>query len=163
MILFWLYMFLDKCGNICYNNCTNTNSTVKGGGAVIEVDLHSRKPIYEQLVENITTLVMQGVLKADDQVPSVRQLAVELAVNPNTVQKAFTELERRGVLYSVAGKGRFVNGEQDGMRAAQTNKLTEELLLLLLKMKTFGVSRAQIDAAVSSVYDDGKAGNNDTN
>lgn len=130
---------------------------------MIEVDLHSRKPIYEQLVENVTTLVMQGVLKADDQVPSVRQLAVELAVNPNTVQKAFTELERRGVLYSVAGKGRFVNGELEGLRTSQNGKLIEELSILLLKMKTFGVSRGQIDAAVSSVYDDGKAGNNDTN
>lgn len=130
---------------------------------VIEVDLHSRKPIYEQLVENITTLVMRGVLKSDDQVPSVRQLAVELAVNPNTVQKAFTELERRGVLYSVAGKGRFVNGELDGLRAVQNEKLAEELTILLVKMKTFGVSRAQIEATVSSVYNDGKAENNDTN
>ena len=130
---------------------------------VIEVDLHSRKPIYEQLVENITTLVMRGVLKSDDQVPSVRQLAVELAVNPNTVQKAFTELERRGVLYSVAGKGRFVNGELDGLRTVQNEKLAEELTILLVKMKTFGVSRAQIEATVSSVYNDGKAENNDTN
>lgn len=130
---------------------------------VIEVDIHSRKPIYEQLVENITMLVMRGVLKSDDQVPSVRQLAVELAVNPNTVQKAFTELERRGVLYSVAGKGRFVNGELDGLRAVQNEKLAEELTILLVKMKTFGVSRAQIEATVSSVYNDGKAENNDTN
>lgn len=130
---------------------------------MIEVDLHSRKPIYEQLVENITTLVMRGVLKSDDQVPSVRQLAVELAVNPNTVQKAFTELERRGVLYSVAGKGRFVNGELDGLRTVQNEKLAEELTILLVKMKTFGVSRAQIEATVSSVYNDGKAENNDTN
>ena len=83
---------------------------------MIEVDLHSRKPIYEQLIENITMLVMSGALSADEQVPSVRQLAVSLAVNPNTVQRAFTELERRGVLYSVSGKGRFVNGKLDSVK-----------------------------------------------
>ena len=153
---------IDKDIRRFYNNCTNTTNTLRREAKIlIEVDLHSRKPIYEQLVDNITMLVMSGFLKADEQVPSVRQLAMELAVNPNTVQKAFLELERRGVLYSVAGKGRFVNGELDGSRSAQSAKLMEELNILLGKIKKFGVPRSRIEEAVDSVYSDGKAENND--
>ena len=65
---------------------------------MIFIDYKSRKPIYEQLVDNIKSLIVSGVLQRDDQLPSVRQLAQELAINPNTIQKAYTELERQGVI-----------------------------------------------------------------
>jgi len=65
-------------------------------------------PIYEQLYHKIIELVMKGLLKEDDQIPSVRALAKELGVNPNTVQKAYQELERNGIIYSLAGRGNFI-------------------------------------------------------
>ncbi len=119
---------------------------------IIEVDLHSRKPIYEQLIDNITMLVMSGALAPDEQVMSVRQLAVSLAVNPNTVQKAFTELEKRGVLYSVAGRGRFVNGNISSFRKTQSDAQLNELKTLVMKMKSSGIEYERIIDAVKSVY-----------
>ena len=121
---------------------------------MIEVDLHSRKPIYEQLIENITMLVMSGVLSADEQVPSVRQLAVSLAVNPNTVQRAFTELERRGVLCSVSGKGRFVNGKLDSVKEKQKLLYLDSLKSLVLKMKSCGVCKDAVISLVNDIYND---------
>ena len=121
---------------------------------MIEVDLHSRKPIYEQLIENITMLVMRGALSSDEQVPSVRQLAVSLAVNPNTVQRAFTELERRGVLYSVSGKGRFVNGKLDSVKEKQKLLYLDSLKSLVLKMKSCGVCKDAVISLVNDIYND---------
>ena len=72
------------------------------------IDLQSRIPIYEQLCDKITSLVMKGVLKKGDQLPSVREMAKTLGVNPNTISKAYNELERDGIIYSLAGRGSFV-------------------------------------------------------
>ena len=73
------------------------------------LDLKSRVPIYEQLKARTLELIMAGVLQQDSQLPSVRSLARELGVNPNTIQKAYQDMEKEGVIYSVAGKGSFVN------------------------------------------------------
>lgn len=73
------------------------------------IDLRDRTPIYEQLCKKITELVLKGELKADDKLPSVRELAKELGVNPNTVSKAFQTLERDGIIYSLQGRGSFVS------------------------------------------------------
>ena len=69
---------------------------------------HNEAPIYLQIVENIKMQIAQGALKPGDQVPSVRELAVTAGVNPNTMQKALSELEREGILYSQRTAGRFV-------------------------------------------------------
>ena len=71
---------------------------------MIQIDPRSRMPIYEQLVDGITRLVVSGAMEADGAVPSVRALAAELSVNPNTVQKAYRELERQGYIYTTSGK-----------------------------------------------------------
>lgn len=75
------------------------------------VDFKSRKPIYEQLVDNISSLVLRGILKPNESIPSVRQLAQELGINPNTIHKAYAELERRGIIYSSPGRGSFVSDD----------------------------------------------------
>lgn len=75
---------------------------------MFNLDLTSRVPIYEQLYKKTVELVMKGVLKEKEQMPSVRALAKELGVNPNTVAKAYQQLEHDGVIYSVGGKGSFV-------------------------------------------------------
>ena len=75
---------------------------------MIVIDYQNRKPIYEQIVERFQMLIIKGILKADSQMPSVRSLAGELSINPNTIQRAYTELERQGFIYSVKGKGSFV-------------------------------------------------------
>ena len=75
---------------------------------LFQLDLKSRKSIYEQIVDHIKELIITGYLKTDCRLPSVRQLSRMLTVNPNTIQKAYRELERQGFLYSVSGLGSFV-------------------------------------------------------
>lgn len=75
---------------------------------MFQLDLKSRKSIYEQIVDNVKELIMTGILKAEDKIPSVRELSKTLTVNPNTIQKAYRELEYQGYLYTVSGLGTFV-------------------------------------------------------
>ena len=72
------------------------------------LDYQDRRPIYEQIVEKFRMLILSGAVEPSSKMPSVRQLAVELSINPNTIQRAYTELERQGYIYSIKGKGSFV-------------------------------------------------------
>ena len=75
---------------------------------MIVLDYRDRRPLYEQIIERFQDLMYQEVLKENEKLPSVRSLAMELSINPNTIQRAYTELERQGFIYSVKGKGSFV-------------------------------------------------------
>lgn len=121
---------------------------------MLQLDLQSRQPIYEQLMLKMSELVILGALKPDEQLPSVRSLARELGVNPNTVQKAYQELERKGVIYSVAGKGSFISaGQQAGemMRSRSTGALRSALE----EGKRAGLSRGDVDVLADDVYKEG--------
>ena len=74
------------------------------------IDYQSRKPIYEQIIEKFQRLILVGILETDSQMPSVRSLAVDLSINPNTIQKAYSALEQEGFIYPVKGRGSFVAG-----------------------------------------------------
>lgn len=76
---------------------------------MIFIDYKDARPIYEQVVERFKTLILKGVLLPDEKMPSVRNLAVELSINPNTIQRAYAELERQGYIYTVKGRGNFVS------------------------------------------------------
>ena len=75
---------------------------------MIALDYRDRRPLYEQIIERFQDLMYQEVLKENEKLPSVRSLAMELSINPNTIRRAYTELERQGFIYSVKGKGSFV-------------------------------------------------------
>ena len=75
---------------------------------MFQLDLKSRKSIYEQIVDNMKELIITGMLKSEDKIPSVRELSKTLTVNPNTIQKAYRELEYQGFIYTVSGLGTFV-------------------------------------------------------
>ena len=75
---------------------------------MIALDYRDRRPLYEQIIGRFQDLMYQEVLKENEKLPSVRSLAMELSINPNTIQRAYTELERQGFIYSVKGKGSFV-------------------------------------------------------
>lgn len=79
------------------------------GMRMILIDYRDTRPIYEQIVERFKMLILHGVLTSDEKIPSVRNLAVELSINPNTIQRAYAELERQGYIYTVKGKGNFVS------------------------------------------------------
>lgn len=76
---------------------------------MFSLDVRSREPIYLQLEKEIVKYINLGIYEADSPLPSVRALATELSINPNTVSKAYKNLEQHGVIYTVAGKGVFVN------------------------------------------------------
>ena len=95
--------------------------------SVINVDTRNRKPIYEQLVDNITSLILRGLISPGEQLPGVRTLAVELAINPNTIAKAYAELERRGTIYTLPGRGSFAT---DDLTALCMNNRSEAVSLL---------------------------------
>ena len=107
---------------------------------MIIIDYTDRRPIYEQVVERFQSLVLCGVLEKDAPLPSVRNLAMELSINPNTIQRAYTELERRGVIYTVKGKGNFV-ADMQPLLALREKEVKEEAGHLVRKAKEAGMSR----------------------
>ncbi len=125
---------------------------------MLELDLRSREPIYEQLVEKIKELIINKVLKADEQLPTVRELAGQLTVNPNTVQKAYRELEYRGYIYSVPGKGNFVKPAIPGDNAARLQILQSNLEQLVAEMLYLGMTPREINAILQSSLSADKGG-----
>ena len=75
---------------------------------MVQLNYRDAKPIYEQIKEGLRKLVVSGALSAGDKLPSVRELASQLAINPNTIQRAYRELENEGYIYTLVGKGTFV-------------------------------------------------------
>ena len=119
---------------------------------MILIDYKSRKPIYEQIIDNIKQLIIQNVLKRDDQLPSVRQLAQELAINPNTIQKAYTELERQGVIYSLKGRGSFVGSSLQELRTVQQKEQLDKLEALSASLYQLRVPQEEVCAVIQQVY-----------
>jgi len=120
---------------------------------VILIDYKSRTPIYEQIIENVKTLIVSGVLQRDEQLPSVRQLAQELAINPNTIQRAYAELEREGIIYSLKGRGSFVGSILGELRSVQQTELLAQLEVLSRELMQLEVRKEQILAVVEQVYE----------
>ncbi len=102
---------------------------------MFQLDLKSRKSIYEQIVDNLKELIITGMLKSEDKIPSVRELSKTLTVNPNTIQKAYRELEYQGFIYTVSGLGTFVASpaEQpiDEKRIAEVKEHMREYIMEL--------------------------------
>lgn len=107
---------------------------------MIIIDYKDRRPIYEQIVERFQELILKGILESDTQLPSVRNLAMDLSINPNTIQKAYTELERQGYTYSVKGKGSFI-AETDKLIKKKKDEILEAATILVKVAKEYGVSR----------------------
>ncbi|WP_213809814.1 GntR family transcriptional regulator [Jeotgalicoccus sp. WY2] len=118
---------------------------------MFDIDVKSRVPIYEQIIENVKRLIIQGVLLPEEKLPSVRSLAQELTINPNTIQKAYRELEREGYVISRPGKGSFVNDMTETMNREHIKTLTDEvekLIKELVFLDVPGISlKAMIDKA----------------
>ncbi len=101
---------------------------------MIQLNYRDAKPIYEQIKEGLRRLVITGAIARDEKLPSVRELASELAINPNTIQRAYRELENEGYIYTVSGKGSFAAEQSDvtGRRNEELLKQFEEIVRELL-------------------------------
>ena len=101
------------------------------------IDNQSRVPIYEQIIFQIELFIAQGILKQNEQLPSVRQAASDSGINPNTIQKAYLELERQGYIYSAIGKGYYVSEQAKNsieLRKKQVYKAIDEQIDILKKL-----------------------------
>ncbi len=118
---------------------------------LFELDLRSRKPIYEQLVEKLKQLIINDVLKQDEKLPSVRMLAQQLSINPNTIQKAYRELETQGYIYSVKGKGSFVNHMVITENTEELKRIKEELRKKLAEAFFIGITLEELEELIEEV------------
>lgn len=115
------------------------------------IDYQDPRPVYEQIVDHYQKLILQGILEKDEQIPSVRQMAAELSINPNTIQKAFTVLEKTGYLYTVRGRGNFVS---DCTALAEEKKKVwiNGLEQMLREGKALGIQYVQCASVLDAVY-----------
>jgi GntR family transcriptional regulator len=115
-----------------------------------QCDASARSPIYRQLMEQIREAVARGRLEPGDRLPSVRQLSKELVVNPNTIARAYTELEREGVLNTRPGLGAFVAKPQAGLKVeARRRRLMELVDRLLTEAVHLGFSADEVEALLA--------------
>ena len=112
---------------------------------MIPVDFRDARPIYEQVRDGFRQLILSGVLPADSRLPSVRELATELAINPNTIQRAYRELEAEGYICSVPGRGSFVR-QGDAAARARREELLERWDALSGELKLLGLTEEELCA-----------------
>lgn len=126
---------------------------------MFQVDMMSRTPVYEQIIEQAERYVLNRLLSAGDKLPSVRQMSMELSINPNTIQKAYTELDRRGILQSVPGKGCFISDNALKIVSRNSREKMNELTAILKELALAGITQEQIIECVNEIFNSGKGGN----
>ena len=123
---------------------------------MIVIDYQDKRPIYEQIIDRFQILILNGALEPDMQLPSVRALVVELSINANTIQRAYSELERRGLIYSVKGRGNFVSAQKDVVKEQQ-EKLLDELKTQLHICKESGIDFVHVLDCVKEIFQEVKS------
>lgn len=120
---------------------------------MIVIDYQNRKPIYEQIVERFQMLIVRGVLEADSQMPSLRSLATELSINPNTIQKAYTILEQQGYIYPIKGRGNFVSGSRNLVEQKKEN-FFQKLRIVIKEGIELGVTKEECVSRTAALYEE---------
>lgn len=118
---------------------------------MILLDYRDKRPIYEQVVEKLERLIVGGALEENTKMPSVRSLAMELSVNPNTIQRAYAQLEQEGYLYTVSGRGSFVAPSKE-WREGNLQKIMKEWEEVTLRAKEAGMPKERLQAGISNIY-----------
>ena len=126
---------------------------------MIILDYQDRRPIYEQITEKFRTLIYQGALLAGSRLPSVRQLAMELSINPNTIQRAYQELEREGYIYTMKGKGSFVS-ESSEAADSKREEIKRELGECVDKALAIGIRPQQLETMLQDCVKNSTKGGN---
>ncbi len=119
---------------------------------MFQIDRFGRTPIYEQIIDQTQRLIASGLLKEGDQLPSVRALSQELSVNPNTLQKAYSELERRGLCISAPGNGRFVTADAFRLVGEGLKERLEELQKIAEELCAAGMPVEHVLNSVNAAY-----------
>ena len=117
---------------------------------MIRLNYRDSRPIYEQIKDNLRKLIVSGAISAEEKLPSVREMATKLAINPNTIQRAYRELENEGYIYTVPGKGSFAALGSDMSRQRQ-EELFQKLEEVDVELMYIGVAPGDILAHVEAV------------
>ncbi len=126
---------------------------------MLDIRLEGKAPIYEQLFSGIAGLISSGELKPDEKLPAVREVAKQLGINPNTVQKAYVQLEQAGLIYSMPAKGSYVSSQTQAVEALRAEAL-KRLEDGLSAAKKSGVTKEEVLASVNKIWSiDGNEGN----
>ncbi len=123
---------------------------------MLSITLNNKSPIYEQLVDRIEFLILNGFLEENEQLPSVRELATQLAINPNTVQKAYAYLEQEGVTYSVSGKGRFVTDNIEALKQKRMGHILNDFIKNAKLLKKSGADINLLKSEIDKIYEEEK-------
>ncbi len=119
---------------------------------MIALDFRDSRPIYEQIVEKISDLAARGILEANSQLPSVRQMALELSINPNTIQRAYSELEKKEIIYSLKGKGNFISSDISRIKSQRQEKILKDLRNISLDAYALGVCSELLKEKIDEYY-----------
>ena len=123
---------------------------------MLNIDKQSGIPVYEQIIEQMQHLILVGSLAPDEQIPSVRSLSLDLSVNPNTIQKAYNELEINKITYSVPGVGRFVaKNAREKIGGCYHNKL-DGVYEASYWLALAGIEQSLVNDTVGKAYSDAK-------
>ena len=117
-------------------------------------ELDDKTPIYLQIIEKIRLAIISGIYKSGDKLPSVRDLAVEASVNPNTMQKALSELENKGLLYSQRTAGRFITDDTELIDRLRGDKARTESREYIQLMKQLGLSRTEVIDIINELMEE---------
>ena len=120
---------------------------------MILIDYKDRRPIYEQIVEKFQQMIICGVIEPDSPMPSVRSLAMELSINPNTIQRAYMTLEQEGLIYPVKGKGNFV-AETQQIQEKSKEDFRKEFLELVRRGINTGMTEEELMTLVQKGYEE---------
>lgn len=115
------------------------------------IDVMSRIPVYEQIIKQVEDQILTQLLKTGDKMPSVRSLSVKLGVNPNTIQKAYSELERRHITVTVPGKGSFISELATEVISNKSRGKLEKMQGIVKELLLAGVTRDEIIEAVDEI------------
>ena len=111
---------------------------------MINLDYQSRTPIYEQIINEIEKYVSLGILKPKEQILSIREMASNLGINPNTVKKAYSELENRGVIQTFSTKGTFISENVDIVKNNNIGSKIEEIKVIMTELEKLGITKDEI-------------------
>ena len=117
---------------------------------MISLNYRDSRPIYEQIRDELRKLIVSGALAADEKLPSVRALAAQLAINPNTIQRAYTQLESEGFVYSISGKGSFVAPRKE-VDDGRKEELLEKFTAAARELLFLGISPEELTAALGKL------------
>lgn len=125
---------------------------------MIQLDFSDRRPLYEQIKEKFKELIITGAMKEQDKIPSVRELASMLAINPNTIQRAYKELEDEGYIYSQRAKGSFIAPVKQAQASEYLNELYKNLTEAAGELFYRGEPLENVTGKIAGVYESMRKG-----